>query len=98
GLLRDAAAPAWLYVFSPWQPVQVRISPGCIVTHTRSRTTASPLGSVVCQVSAWLAGTKAAEEPSRAITTLPFGPSGLAGFASTAIGCASTRRPRLKLV
>ena len=86
-------SPAWFRLFSPWHPPQVRISPGCIVIHTRSRTTGSPLGSTVCQVSARFAGTNAAVEPSAAIRTLPSGPSGLAGFAATSIGRASTRRP-----
>ncbi len=93
GLLSGAFCPAWLRLFSPWQPPQVRISPACIVTQTRSRTIASPLASVVCQVSARLAGTNAAVEPSAAILTLPAGPEALPGLAGTAIGFAMTRRP-----
>lgn len=92
----EAAPPAWCATFSPWQPVQVRISPGCMVTHTRSRTIALPPVSVVCQLSARLAGTNAALDPSEAMPTLPSGPllGGLNAMTSWPKGWAMGRRPR----
>src|SRR4051794_20776939 len=97
GVLVGTPWPLWSVWLMPWHEAQTRISPGCIVSQKRSRTTGAPMLSVNCQVIARRAGTKAAIEPSFPSATLLAGPEGLAGWYCMAVGScsgsASTRRP-----